>query len=502
VNGSSPEDWILLSSATGIAYNYGTPLTVSFSQDALTNSKVGTTLSGFVTITYGSSTYTVNLTVLVGEPLPTVTTMFPQEVPTQSSGGLTVVVTGTGFGTTAQGFPTATTVKISYNSATTTTPVLLTSITSAGSNPFTGTVTIVNPTTMILGIPWQDGASTPVGILSALHTVTISITNGLTSEVALTVPLYVTANPAIYSITDAGALTEPTPGSQPNVAPYEIVSIFGTNFCPTCTAPVVAPLTSGRYPTTLTAPASGTTHPLTVTFYQSDGTTLVGSAYILFATNTQINALVPSSVVPADNPMQVVVSYNSVLSNTNVLYEVNAVAANPGIFTTSSTGQGQGAILLANGTVNSSTSTSTKAAKGSSISIYLSGMGAPNSTAADTASTKAAKFPGSCISTANYVTQAALSPATADGAVLDPTQIMTNTLPPCFATANQVGVTIGGSVAVVTYAGWVSGSVAGLYQINATVPTKATSGDQPILVSVKNGTVTATSQAGVTVAVN
>jgi uncharacterized protein (TIGR03437 family) len=352
----------------------------------------------------------------------------------------------------------------------------------------------VNPTTMILSIPWEDG--TPVSILDTAQKITISINNGGS---AVTAFLWVTANPVIYSVTDAAALIEPTPGTQPNVAPYELVSIFGTNFCPTCAAPVVAPVASSRYPTSLTAGG----HTLTVTFYKSDGVTLVGDAYLLFATNTQINALVPSAVVAADNPMQVVVSYDAVLSNTNVLYEVNGALANPGIFTSSSNGQGQGAILLANGTVNSSATASAKAAPGGSISIYLSGMGAPNSTGTDVAATKAGKFPTSCISVANYVAEAAPSPATADGVVLDSTDIATNTLPPCFATANQVTATIGGAAATVTYAGWVSGSVTGLYQVNATVPTKATAGNLPITVTVNNGTgQVVTSQAGVTVAVN
>jgi len=490
VSGSSPEDWILLSSASGIAYNYGTPLTVTFAQDALMNSSVGTTLAGHVTISYAATTYTVNFTILVGEPAPVVTSIFPQEVPTQSSGALTVVVTGSGFGTTLQGFTTATQVKIAYGIVTATD---LTTITAAGGGGATGTVTPINPTTMILSIPWEDG--TPVSILNTAHTVTISINNG---GAPVTVSLYVTAKPIIYSVTDAAALMEATPGTQPNVSPYQTISIFGNNFCPTCVAPVVAPIASSRYPTTLTAPVGGGGHALTVTFFKSDGITSVGSAYILFATNTQINALVPSTVAAADDPMQVVVSYNSILSNTNVLYEVNGVAATPGIFTTSTNGQGQGAILLANGTVNSSASNSTKAVKGQSVSIYLSGLGAPNSTGADTAATKAAKFPTSCISVANYVATAALNPVSADGAVLVAADIATNTLPPCFATANQVAVSIGGKTATVTYAGWVSGSVAGLYQVNATVPTSAASGTA-IPVVVTTGGVS--SQAGVTMAI-
>jgi len=55
-----------------------------------------------------------------------------------------------------------------------------------------------------------------------------------------------------------------------------------------------------------------------------------------------------------------------------------------------------------------------------------------------------------------------------------------------------------GQPATVTYAGWVGDSVAGLYQINATVPTAATSGNA---ISVVVSVGTAKSQAGVTMAI-
>ena len=229
-----------------------------------------------------------------------------------------------------------------------------------------------------------------MSILNTAQMITISINNG---GAVVTADLYVTAKPIIYSVTDAAALTEPTPGAKPNVSPYELITIFGNNFCPTCAAPVVAPVVSSRYPTSLTAPVSGG-HALTVTFYKSDGTTLVGDAYLLFANNTQINALVPSGVVVADNPMQVVVSYNGVLSNTNVLYEVNGAPASPGIFTTTSNGQGQGAILLADYSVNSATNPAIIGDKvAGTVLIYASGLGVPNSASASVTSTKAPTFP-------------------------------------------------------------------------------------------------------------
>jgi uncharacterized protein (TIGR03437 family) len=471
-------DWIQLSIPSGLAYSYGsgTSVTITVLPAVLQNATVGETLAGSVAIAYGSTTFTVNISITVAEPTAAVTSIYPQEVPALATGSTattTVVVYGSGFGNTGGYAADPTTVSVIYGSGPTTLVL-------------TGTeVTIPNQNTLILKIP-------AVAIGTAAGTATISVTNGLNAEVAQTATLNVSVNPIISAIADAAALEEPAAGKIPNVAPYEIISIFGSNFCPTCTAPVVAPVVSDRYPTSLTAASN----PLTVTFYKSDGVTVVGDAYLLFATNNQINALVPSGVIAADTNMQVVVSYNSLLSNTNVNYTVNGVSANPGIFTISSSGQGQGAILLANDSVNSATNT---AAVGGTVLIYLSGLGTPTSTGAGTAAASAV-YPTTCVSPANYVTLASLSnPATEDGAVIDETYLLSHVFAPCFVTAPTVD--INGAPATVTYAGWVAGSVAGLYQINATVPTKAVAGSNSVLVTVGTGSNAVSSQAGVTMQV-
>jgi len=139
--------------------------------------------------------------------------------------------------------------------------------------------------------------------------------------------------------------------------------------------------------------------------------------------------------------------------------------------------------------------------------IYMAGLGAPNSTGADTASTTAAAFPKSCISTAAYmgaVNGQAVKPSplwtTIDGAVIQSALLAKNVFPPCF-TSSPV-VTIGGKTATVTYAGFVADSVGGLYQVNATVPTNVTAGNSvPVLVTVGTGVNAVASQAGVTMAV-
>jgi uncharacterized protein (TIGR03437 family) len=481
-------NWIQLSNSSAIAYNYGTGITLNFLPDVLQNSKVGYTLAGQVTITYGSGPTVIHINVMIDVTEPnaalSANPLFPSSTPKHGSGSLTVVVTGSGFGTLAQGYTSATTVKIAYGAVALTN---LTTIVSAAGNVH-GAFTVVNPNTMILTIPWED--ATPVSILNTVQDVTISITNGLGGETPVTATLHVTTDPIIYTITDGAALIAPASGVTPKFAPYEMITVFGDNFGPAAGTPVVNTLDSvSRYPSSVTTAGGAAS----VSFFKQDGTTLIANAPILFISNNQINAMVPSGVTGTGiTGLQIVVTVGA---NSSAAFAGLPGAVSPGIFTTSSTGQGQGAILnLPSFTVNSS---SNKAAPGSTVVLYVSGLGIPNSTSANTNSTSAAKFPSSCITVASYVTgEGITTPATADGAVLVSSVIATNKLPPCFTASPTVS--IGGAAATVTYAGWVSGSVTGLYQINATVPAKATAGDLPVVVTMGG----VSSQAGVTVAVN
>lgn len=486
-------DWIQPSISSGIAYNYGsgTPLTVNFLPDIFTNAIVGETFTGAMTFTYGSSqTFVINFTITVTEPVATISSISPGEAAPQSSGSATVVVKGSGFGssTTAGFSANPSVVSVTYGPSTGLVgPVALTSI--------GGAVSIPSQDTMVLTIPYQDSSS--VGVLTTGQTVVISVTNGLGGETASTATLYVTSDPIVSSVVDAGALVETAPPAYPNVSPYELITIFGNNFCPSCAAPVVTSTVSNVYPTSVTAGL----HTLKVEFTETDGSTVIADAPILFITDNQINALVPSTISPSDNSMQVVVSYNSVLSNAAVAtgitfpYYVNAVAATPGILTISSTGQGQAAVEMSNGSVVTVNSASNVAAAGSVVSIFLSGMGAPTSTA--TSATSLA-YPASCMSVAAYVAAASLT--TADGAVIQDSDLGANMYAPCFATSPTV--TIGGKAAVVSYAGWVVGSVAGLYQINATVPSSAAASNTAALqVTIGSGSSAVSSQPGVTMAI-
>lgn len=504
VHENVPSNWISLSASGGVASSFGTPVVVSFLSDVLNNAAVGASLTGYVTITYnGNTTIQVNLTITVAEPFATVSSILPAQAPPSTTTPLGVVVTGSGFGT----FGTATSAKIAYpgdaNGGG------LVTLTSIG-----GSLSYVSPTTVLLSIPAMDNQGTPVNVLADGNTITLQITNGQSGEPSApeTATLTITSGPIIYSVTDAAALVQPTAGTEPNFAPYELITIFGNNFDLNAgaagTAVAAAVDSFSRYPNTLTVPSVGGT-ALTVSFY-GQGTigagTFIADAYLVYVSNTQINALVPSTIVgdipgtkTAITGLQIVINYGG-KSNSATPFLAKPVAANPAIFTVGAEGQGQGAILLPNYSVNSSTN---EATAGQTVMMYVSGLGAPTSSAADTAGKSAAKAPGSCISAASYfgaVNHLSPAPGTAwtsdDGAVILASNIATNDLPPCFS--SNPTVTIGGVTATVTYAGWVADSVAGLYQINATVPTKAPTGTAvPVVVTVGG----VSSQAGVTMAI-
>ncbi|HTW66617.1 MAG TPA: hypothetical protein VME17_18475 [Bryobacteraceae bacterium] len=485
----STPSWVNLSTASGIAYNFGTGLNISFLPDVLKNAAVGATLSFTLNIVYGPTatptTLAYTFTITVEQPYATLSTtgaLFPAYTAPVTSGTLKVVVSGTGFYATASGI-SPTLVDITYGpSGSIVGPVLLTSLSAEG-----GAVSVVNPTTMVLTIPYED--ATPVNILG--QNVVITISSALSGQPTQTATLNVTTNPYISAVVDGGAMLEPAAGVTPTFAPYELISIFGNNFCPTaCPNGVVAqPGTDARYPNTLTAGGS----LLSVVFNNQTGT-LLANAYLIFANDTQINALVPSTAVPSTTLTGLQIVVESGLNSSNT-YLATPVAANPGIFTTAASGQGQGAILNKDYSVNSQAN---PAVVGDPVFVYVTGLGVPNSTAASSTSTKTPVFPTSCFQTSLYVAGEGLAnPATADGAVLNGSIWGVGNLPPCFATKNYVTATINNVAATVDYAGWVSGSVTGLYQVNLTVP-KATTSTTAVQVPVMITANGVSAQTGVT----
>src|ERR1039458_5973278 len=173
---------------------------------------------------------------------------------------------------------------------------------------------------------------------------------------------------------------------------------------------------------------------------------------MIYAEAGQVSCVVPYEV-SGKGSTQVQVSYQGQVSN-SVAMPVSAVV--PGVFTVDSSGQGQGAIVNQNGTINSANN---PAAAGSIVSVYATGEGQTN-------------------------------PGGIDGKPDDsPTPV---------PVTQPVTATVGGINAQVQYAGGVSGLVAGVLQVNIVIPQGiAAGGSVPIVFTI--GTVS--SQANVTLAI-
>ncbi len=222
---------------------------------------------------------------------------------------------------------------------------------AAATQVLTDYVTVLSPNYLTVTVPY---ASTGVPFATAGATaLLVGVANGANPDRAPTgdVALTVTSAPIISNVTSASSFVD---WATPRAAPYDIISIFGTNFCALCTGTnsvlVGAPdAVYGRFPLFLSP--DGGTHKVSVVFSKpgTPATTLPG--YLLFASSTQINVLVPGAVGTAlavSSLVNVAVGYD--LTNpasagaTSAAFSLAYVASNPGIFTIESDGQGQGAI--------------------------------------------------------------------------------------------------------------------------------------------------------------
>jgi uncharacterized protein (TIGR03437 family) len=522
---------------SGIAFTLGQPLTASLDPNLFTG-LLGNTVT--VTIAFSGTASGVTApasvvwqyTIVPGVPTVTTTTS-PTQVSATFPGGdaFTVLVTGTNFVTPA---------KIAPNSSVSPTLVWLgtpaVALTS-GNAATVGSYVVLNPTQIMVTIIGSE-------ILPTAHSLAIGVANQLTVATPPIAPqvsttLAISTKPVIYAMTSTASYLEPAFGTPPSFAPYELVSIFGDNFGLTGGASASATFDSfGKVVSPLTLIPIGTGHTtattLTVTF--TSGTHSF-TAPVLFANQNQINAIVPSSVVIGTSYG---VTVTAAGGSSDGLFTVGTQVADPGIFTLASDGTGTGAIInvaTAAGAADGSINGPTHVALASSyISIYLAGLGVPDSTGADITPTGVVAVPASCVAITNPGAANAASPGllqvvttkvgttytpptpvwtTIDGAVMnyglhdiveDAAQPTWLNYPPCMAsamTASAITVTVGTTnlAATVTYAGFVGGSIAGLYQINATLPSSfgGLTGSQPITVTITptSGTKTYTSQSGV-----
>jgi len=174
-------------------------------------------------------------------------------------------------------------------------------------------------------------------------------------------------------------------------------------------------------------------------------------AAILYASPTQINAVVPFATA-GPQPAQVVVSRFSFTANATVPVQATA----PGVFTATGTGTGQGAILNYGDNW---------------LPSGLNGPGNPVN-------------PGDAI--VFWITGAGVwNPAVPDGLVALASTWSQNGLRPAYAlAATPVSLTIGGKPATIFYIGTSAYMPWSALQVNALVPNDTPSGDQPLVITV------------------
>ena len=275
-----------------------------------------------------------------------------------------------------------------------------------------------------------------------------------------------------------------------SVAPYDMISVFGTNFCPNCTSTQV--LTGSPDPVSSTYPTqlqfNSTTNNLSVTFQAHSGSIsgLPVNAPMLFATNSQINLLVPSVVPTGTGNVDIVVNYGPTGSlRTSAAFTVSVVAIDPGIFTIGADGQGSGAALDLNYELIGATNPAgirTGSGNSDTIALYVTGLGAPDGSATN-ASGGTNTYSTDCVSLSNYLTafngaQTGTALTSLDGTLILPSVIDSSRLIPCLAAADITHLYVGGVdvASGLQYVGWVPGTIAGLYQMNIKMPIDNVSG--------------------------
>jgi uncharacterized protein (TIGR03437 family) len=467
---------------SGLAYSFGTPINVSFNPLVFASAQPGSVLTGTVTLTWGSpaSTIVVTFNVSILSPGATLTGLTPASIPTANPGQVfTVVLSGTGFVTGTD--PTQKTkVGVVVNGA-------IVTDTNFAAN-------VVNPSNIILTItvPATADANLPFATSGTGGPVTIGICNpagGTCSIPSGIATLTIGTAPIIQAVTSASAFTQV---ATPSMAPFDMVSIFGSNFCSSggtgCSSSQVlygTPDTTLRYPTSLSPDAAGATQRLLSVTFQTHSQTpsAIAIAPLLFATNGQLNMLVPSALANyVGSQVDLVVNFGygtGATLKSSAPFTVNITATNPGLFTVGANGAGDGAILNSSyAQVTATAPAGVRSTSGDSdtVQFYLTGLGTPDSTADNGTAGTAFTWHTDCISMTSYLTSLNNADGTSltnlDGTVVQSSLFNSNRLPPCIKTnsADVPTVTIGGQPGTVVYAGFVPDTVAGLYQINVTLP--------------------------------
>jgi uncharacterized protein (TIGR03437 family) len=391
----------------------------------------------------GNAVVSVNLVVSAGPPV--LNSIFPASVVAAPTVNPIITIYGDNFFSTS-----VVTLQSGSNPPITLTSVLLSrkvllATVNAGyvASPGVWTLAVTNPA------PPNNPSQAPVTTLFTVSDPTVPM---ITSVV----------NAASYlptSIWTGTGGSNPVASGTTTVSPREIISIFGQNLGPTTLStatPFGSPL---AFPNVLNG--------IQVAFFIGSSTLVY--APIIMVSSNQINAVVPVAVAAVINTTNPTVSVQVLNTNTTPAaatqpFNVMVIQEDPGAFTFGGLGQGQAAVLnyeMATGTY-SINAAKNAAARGSTILIYVTGMGD-------------------------------LAVPVADGVVATAAATLAD---------NTVRVDIAGQPAVVSYAGAAPGAVAGLVQVNAIVPPTVSTGSAVSLtVSVGAATGSRRSQPSVTISV-
>ena len=375
---------------TGGVVNLGSyvPIYVSIDFTTLSTLDVGS-YAGTVTFTNSTTgaTVVVNVNLNISAGAPTVGTIFP-----------TSVVAGPAAGRVS--------------------PV----VTIYGDNFFTTSEVTLTPDG---GVPYPNlkksllsrkvlQATIDPSYLTAPGTFTLKVANGKTlanptpQEASITFTVADPTVPLISSImnaasylrtaTQTGSAANPVPASgsgSTSASPREIIAIFGQNLGPAGVTQI--PATTGNfpnsYPLSATAGPAPNTTSYTVVFSFGVDPTCAGAgcvpvapvaAPLLMTSSNQINAIVPLPPPAVTVPVTGLPSWVQVTETATVTgivivtdwFPITVLPEDPGVFTFGGLGQGQGAVLNYDATTGYSiNSTKNPAPKGSTISLYATGMG-------------------------------------------------------------------------------------------------------------------------------
>jgi uncharacterized protein (TIGR03437 family) len=388
--------WLTVTPQTGT-----TPATLQVGLAAIAGTLPAGPYSGTVTITSANAS---------GSPIsiPVALTVVPPQTFTASPTSLSFSYT---VGLTV---PLAQSFQISAGGAAPFTVTTPSSATWLQVSPTSGTT----PATLSVSVNTQ-------GLAAANYTATITINSPYSPAAAaasVTVNLTVIAiNAKLLAITNAASYATGA------VSPGENIVLFGTSIGPP-TLTYGALNASG----TLLNTSAGNTRVL------FDGV----AAPVVYASDKQTSVMVPYEV--AGRPTtSVVVEYQGVQS---APLPYNVAVAVPGIYTQNFQGIGPGAILNQDGVTGNGPGTA--AAKGSVVSVYMTGEGQT-------------------------------SPAGVTGAIAPVNVPVPWKQPPLKASA-----TIGGFTASVQYYGTAPGEISGVMQVNVQIPATAQTGALPIVITL------------------